>query len=69
LGYIREKKEQECQRNKGGSLSMARFASVTRNEREALEFQAKGGGKNACFPWKWALGRKILVEIRMFFVI
>jgi hypothetical protein len=48
---------------------MARFASVTRNEREALEFQAKGGGKNACFPWKWALGRKILVEIRMFFVI
>jgi hypothetical protein len=51
------------------SPSMARFASVTRNEREAFTFQAKGGGKNACFPWKWALGKKILVDIRMFFVI
>ena len=39
---------------------------ITAREREALEFQAIGGGKNAWFPRKWAIGKNILVEIRMF---
>ncbi len=42
------------------SPSRARFPSVTRNEREVLEFQTIGGGKNACIPWKWAVRKKIL---------
>ena len=37
---------------------MARFILISRKQREALEFQAIGGGKNAWFPWKWAVGKK-----------
>ncbi len=58
MGYLRERKrEKNAKETKEESPSRARFASVTRNEREALEFQAIGGGKNACFPWKWQLER------------
>lgn len=32
------------------SPSMARFILITGKQRKALEFQAIGGGKNACFP-------------------
>ncbi len=49
--------------------SRARFTLVTRNEREALEFQAIGGDNNAFFPWEWTTGKRILFDIRMFFVI
>jgi len=42
---------------------------ITGKEREALEFQAIGGGKNAWFPRKWAIEKKILVDVRMLFVI
>jgi len=56
LVYLRERKrEKNAKETKEESPSRARFASVTRNEREALEFQAIGGGENACFPWKWQL--------------
>ncbi len=40
-----------------------------RNEREAFEFQTIGGGNNGWFPWKWAVGKDILVDISMLFVI
>jgi hypothetical protein len=53
LGYIRKRKRKK---NANGieeeSPSRARFASVTRNKRGTIKFQAKGVGKNACFPWK-----------------
>jgi hypothetical protein len=32
------------------------------------EFQAMGGGKNAWFPWKLAIGQNIHVGIKMYFV-
>jgi hypothetical protein len=41
--------------------SRARFASVKKNEREVLEFHAKGGDKNAFFLWKWTIGKRIVV--------
>jgi hypothetical protein len=51
-------------KHKEESPSRARFASATKNEREVLEFQTISGGKNACIPWKWAVRKKIRVEIR-----
>jgi hypothetical protein len=48
---------------------MARFILITGKERKALEFQAIGGGKNACFPWKWVIEKKILVDTSNVFVI
>jgi hypothetical protein len=42
--------------------SRARFVSVTKNEREVLEFQAKGGDKNAFFPRKRTIGKRIVVD-------
>jgi hypothetical protein len=42
---------------------------MTQKERKALELQAIGGGKNACLPWKWAVGKNTLVEVRVYFVI
>jgi hypothetical protein len=48
---------------------MVRFVLITGKEREPLEFQAIGGGKNAWFPRKGAIGKNILVDIKMYFVI
>jgi hypothetical protein len=48
------------------SSSKARSAPVMRKEREALEFLAIGRGKNACFPWKWASGKKFLLTLECF---
>jgi hypothetical protein len=51
LGYIRERKRKKrTEETKEENHYMAWFASVTGNQREALEFQAKGGANNACFP-------------------
>ena len=36
--------------------------------RKALEFQAIGGGRNTWFPWKWAVGKKTLIDKSIFFV-
>ncbi len=47
---------------------MARFILITGKERKALELQATGGGKNAWFPWKWAVGKKTLLDKSIFFV-
>ncbi|HLE24500.1 MAG TPA: hypothetical protein VI935_02480 [Thermodesulfobacteriota bacterium] len=48
---------------------MARFVLITWKGRKALEFQAKSRVKNACFPWKWTIGKKVLVDTRIYFVI
>ncbi|MGH7800491.1 MAG: hypothetical protein ACREOW_07655 [Thermodesulfobacteriota bacterium] len=48
---------------------MARFVLITWKERKALEFQAKGGDKNACLPWQWVIGRNILLDLVVLFVI
>jgi hypothetical protein len=69
LNHNTDKKEKEWQRNKGGKPFQGRFVSVTRKERKVLEFQTTDGGKNACFPWKCANWKNILVDIRMFSVI
>ncbi len=45
-----------------------RLLQVRRKERETLEFRAIYRGKNTCFPWKWKVGKKILVDIRMLVV-
>jgi hypothetical protein len=52
LGYIRQRRRERNANEIEESPSRARFTSVTRNERGILKFQAKGGGKNAWFPWK-----------------
>ena len=57
MGHIGERKrEKDAKETKEESPSMARFVLITWKERKALEFQAIGGGKNAWFPWKWAIG-------------
>jgi hypothetical protein len=57
LGYIRgRERKKNAKETKGESPSMARFVLITGKGRKALEFQAIGGGKNAWFPWKWAIG-------------
>jgi hypothetical protein len=69
LGYITERqRKKKTEETKEENPSRARIASVTRNERKALEFRTIGGDKDAFFPWKWALGKKILADIRMFFL-
>jgi hypothetical protein len=47
---------------------MERFVLLIDKERKALELQAIGGGKNTCFPWKWAVGKKTVIDKSIFFV-
>jgi hypothetical protein len=70
LGYIKQtERKKNAKETKVESSYRTRFASVTRKEREALEFQAIGGDKNAWIPRKWEIEKRILVNTRMFFVI
>jgi hypothetical protein len=69
LGYIRgRKREEKIKETKEESPSMVKFVPIAGKEREALEFQARGGGKNTCFPWEWAIGKKTLLDKSIFSV-
>ena len=64
MGYIRgRRRKKNAKETKEESPSMARSVLITGKEREALEFQAIDRGKNAWFPWKWAIGKRIVVDL------
>lgn len=43
-----------------------RFVLITRKERKALKFQAKGGDKSAFFPWKWTIRKRSVVYLECY---
>ena len=45
---------------------MVRFVLITGKERKTLKFQARGGDKNAFFPWKWTIGKRIVVDLECY---
>jgi hypothetical protein len=67
LGYIREKKEKGCKRNKGRKSLCYKVRPIDRRGIGITVFQARVGGEESLHFMEKSNRRKILLDIRLLF--